>query len=266
MFLFVVVGALPLLSWVALHSPQPEPVYRGHPLNYWLHDMDQHDFFDRSSPGPNTDAVPVLSKAVEIRNNIFADTYRRLWPKTPAWIQSRWPCPVDAAKVRKIAASALGKLGDVDFRIKLLKSHPNLDVRLSAAASLCREQWDEKALQGLADVLTEKKDIPVKISIVENGYGYNGYAPYISVPALIAGLSDGNAEVRTNAAMLLITGFQEPACVATVSNVYRENPIERKADLERLSKALKSDNPAIHDAAAHWLWFIDGQRPNYKSD
>lgn len=253
-----------LATYFSLSRPaKPEPFCRGKPLSYWLPVIERGDnpWVEALLNGTVTngaDAIPILLRASEMRGGVVQSAYRALWPKMPGWVQKRWPRPVDAAKVREYAASLLGRVGDSDFHISLLKTHPEPKVRAAAAMKLGLDAFNDKATAALAEALPKEQNPRAQAAIAE-GLCVTGHNALIAVPALIEGLGNKNPTVRQMVAEMLTGTSIDPWSITNVTVAYDDSPREKHAALQELLGALKDKDTNVHSAAARWLWFIDKQ-------
>ena len=174
------------IGWFVLRPH--EPPYAGKPLRFWMQTLDSVS--PGFSPPPvweelGTNELPVLIKALEIRDsrwrNIYPRLYGRLWPMTPRWVLRRLPRPLDT---ENIAINALMRL------------FPSTDDYRTNEALLC------SAVPTLVHLLKTDKSFPVR-EMAASELGVIGMKGEAVTSALKDALNDSSVGVRISAANAL---------------------------------------------------------------
>jgi HEAT repeat protein len=253
--LAVLVGCV---IWVMVRPEPAEPVYNGKPLSHWLKLLESNNGSNFPSNDLGSNAQPILLKAVEISNNPVKAAYRNLWPKLPAWMQKRWPQPVNAGVVRKNAAFILCRnVADDSLRIKLLRTHPRPEVRAAAADAFifANAMYKDDATAALVEALNDKEP-QVRRAATAAFCETMWYRQALAVvPTMLEKLGDSDAQVRTNAAADLTHLANN--CAAEVAAAYNASPKEKEAMVRMLVKIVKANRLPEREAAADWLRIID---------
>jgi len=215
------------LGWLIVRWHSPELILDGKPETFWINSLpgNSKQLYDLGS-----NAVPVLLKAVDLRQDPITRGYRKLWPKMPNWVKRLWPRPVDAAMVRLTATGLLTQVGNSKIFIRVLTENADPEVRLRVIRQLTVNS--EKAVTLALTQALEDKDSRVRgaallgLSLTDRDHGP-------AIPALIKCLRDNNPGMRQWAVMTLCmdsSGFE--------------------AALPELKLALKDPDKRVRDAVA----------------
>jgi len=218
------------LGCLLVFSHRPEPIINGKPESFWVNGLPAN-FQEIAGLGSN--AVPVLLKAIERRQDPITRTYRDLWPKLPGWIQRRWPRPVDAPALRKAAAAMLSRMADHKVLIAILKNNPDPEVRLWVIMPLMQNS-ERPITLALIEALQDK-DTRVR-EVAMAGLATNDRDIKPAIPALIKCLRDKVPAMRWWAVKIL---GSQPAGI--------------EAALPELKRALKDPDKRVRDAATEAL-------------
>ncbi len=244
------------IVWLIARPRAAEPVYNGKPLSQWLASLEQNGGLNFPRESLGTNAVAVLLAGVEMPSNPFKSVYRKLWPALPAWVEKKWPRPVDAGLVRKNAAYFLCTcMADNPLRIKLLRTHPRSEVRAAAAGALGHGMYDTEATAALVEALNDN-DARVRraasAAFSETAWNRQWLAV---VPTMLEKLGDSDAQVRTNATEIMNGVFTYRA--GEIAAAYNASPKEKDALVRKLVKIVKANRLPEREAAVHWLRIID---------
>jgi hypothetical protein len=172
--------------WLILCPRDPD--YAGRPLHFW---MEKLDSVSPGFPPPEVwgelgdDQIPVLIKALEIRDSSWRNVYRRLyarmWPMTPRFLLRRLPRPIDTESIAINSLMQLSSLGD---------EH-------STNAAILRP-----AVPTLVHLLKTDKSYPIRM-MAASELGFIGVSDANVIAALKQALNDDSAGVRNSAAEAL---------------------------------------------------------------
>jgi hypothetical protein len=165
----------------------------------------------------DTNAIPVLTKALETRPGLVDKAYGWAWSNAPAATRSNLPRPLDSAaadQIRLRASALLGdpKVGNFVAPSTLVKElrDPSWGIRMNALACLNNAALPKSGPEGLREekgtiltlVLAAAQDpqMEVRMSAVLC-LGYFKEAPDQVIPVLSKALTDNFPDVRIRAAM-----------------------------------------------------------------
>jgi len=150
-----------------------------------------------------TNAMPILSKAIEQQDGPARKFYQRMWPKAPEWVQRRLPRPVYAEAVRQNAVLMLYMMGTnarpaIPALIAVLNDRNPEIRRLSTDALGHIHQEPAVAVPAIMRLVSDA-DNNVRESAVFALGMFDGEAK-VAVPNLLELLSNRNPEMRMLAA------------------------------------------------------------------
>jgi hypothetical protein len=135
----VILAVLGGFAWHALTPHPPDPVYKGHPLSYWVSGAPGGKWSD---PSPlDSNAVPYLVQALKSRDTPLNKAYNHLWPHLPVWLRNRTWVPNYAAGRRFVSCRLLVTMGTnarpaIPDLIRLLNEDDEVAVRAIATEAL----------------------------------------------------------------------------------------------------------------------------------
>jgi hypothetical protein len=92
-----------------------QPLCHGKPLSYWIYQVampgKKMESGCKAIKEAGADAIPSLVKALQKKDSVLKRIYISIWWKLPALPQRVLPRPVNAVRIREVAAMALGDLG-----------------------------------------------------------------------------------------------------------------------------------------------------------
>jgi len=209
------------------------PLYHGKPQKYWINCVG----YRGAEPGMfdfDSNAIPLLLIAVNIRETPGRKFERFIWRKAPRFVQDRLIYPAYADLIHTNAAIILSGLADANT---------------------------------LADVFRQNPDPIVRIHAIN---GLTGNLEDTATRSLIEGMSDASAEVRAAAALGLASTERAKvvsAVPAILRNIHDPDPDARKfalwalanyADLTKetvpeLKKALNDPDEGVRRLVARLL-------------
>jgi hypothetical protein len=181
------------------------PLVEGKPLSFWLKSLDkQFSYIYSEEPRFDTNAVLVLTKALDKQDGPILRVYQVAWPNLPSPLQAHLPQPPSSKNIR-LRAVAISTWAVKDHPslaskvIHALRYDPEPQVRKAAVDCLsinCRN--DEASACALALATRDRDPSVRRQAVYDLGYFYR--YPAIVVPALTPCLQDTDANVRKWAA------------------------------------------------------------------
>ncbi len=205
----LLVAVLGLAVWEGLHKHEPEPVYKGKPLGYWIRrtgEIGPGMLGPRFGEVPALDsaAVPFLARYLERPQSpfrqLFNGVYTKTWFKLPAWAARPLPRPIDTDVARRNTLWLLCRLGTnaapaIPALVRVLKEDKPWLNRFAAASALQPfAKTDGTARRALIEVLADKH--PDVRSVAAGALANAGLAKEEVEAALRRYLSDPDPNVR----------------------------------------------------------------------
>lgn len=288
------------LGWFAFwrKTPEPEPVYQGKPLGYWLHEIQDQGLDSQPSAKAResikairaigTDAIPFLIKRLQ-----------------PPYADSTVPSAAAAALIAlgpqaTSAIPELAKLIDQNKPPHSTKSYgvwyhavevlshlgpEALPVMLKAATNIQGQHVQWQLIQRIGNFETDgapaiplltgwcnDKDPWVRLGAV-NALGQIGLEPEIVVPVLLAALKDPNEMVRRDAAEALgvfhaessiwlkpvIEALDDPGAQTGALTALGNLKQQKEVAVALIIKKLNDNNWVVRRVAAFALGELGGQ-------
>jgi len=249
--LFALAG-FALGSGLLFHSLFAPKLYNGKPESYWVNTLSL-SFSTPFLKALGTNAVPVLLKAVEQRDNSAKRFYRHIWPSLPNRLKKHLLYPRDPSVVRSNAAMVLNLIdemhsaniqdadfktvGTVDSRVLANLMEKNFDptVRYLAACRFCLKK--EPALTPIFIKCLTDGDAKVRHAVLL-ALGINCQDESVTGPVFAKCLQDSDIDVRSSAALILMdfTNGLDLAVSEIKKAVTNSNPHLRRAASEALKK------------------------------
>ncbi|MDB6122822.1 MAG: domain containing protein [Pedosphaera sp.] len=177
---------------MVLRPHEPDPIYNGKPMSFWINSLYSGPAILFKDYDPNL--TPVLLKAMQTRDAPLQKAYHIVWPRLPAWAKRFLPTPRYAAQVRVNAI---------------------LIVRMYAGHST-------PALPTLIHLMQEDKDPLVRatsastLGVCFSNDIFTKYQLPTVIPALLKSLKDKDPQVRREATNAFIVIDREAAAKAGI--------------------------------------------------
>jgi HEAT repeat protein len=167
----VAVG-LPLLTAIVLLASMPkEPSYDGKPLSYWVNPPPNATSRNSRRQKLDSRALPFLILTLQRRDGWIQESYIKVAPRLPHWIQSSLPTSTPAWWFRSNAAALLGEMGTnsrpaIPGLIHVLEKDEHAWVRTLAAEALAKiDKSDERVKAALIEAAGDK-DLGVRAEAI----------------------------------------------------------------------------------------------------
>jgi HEAT repeat protein len=244
---------LVLGGWLIFELQGSKKRYGGQSASYWVSTVNA-EFSTPFLKALGTNAVPVLLRAVEKRDNSAKRFYRRIWPSFPQPLKKHLLYPRDPSVIRSNAMMVLNfidemhsaniqdadlkTVGPVDSKVLANLMENNFDplVRYLAACRFCLKK--EPTLTPVFIRCLNDSDTKVRHAVLL-ALANNCKDESVTGPVFAKCLQDSDTDVRSSAALILMdfTNGLDLAVSEIKKAVTNLNPQIRRAASEALKTA-----------------------------